>query len=61
MSIKIQITFTDAKTMRTWTVMGQEIKYDSLRGFDLTTRINETQEYLRRLTGLEVRIETARE
>ena len=70
MSIKVRIRFTGVDdTMdrklgdyrHTVTVTGNEVQYDKLTIGDVTSRIEETEAHLKRITGLEVKIETASE
>jgi hypothetical protein len=56
MTIKVRITFKG--NGRSWSVPGREVPFVSLTVGDMTDRVKETEEYLKRLTGLEVRIET---
>ncbi len=44
-----------------WCVEGIEVPFEALTVGDLTDRIAETEAYLSRITGLDVRIETAAE
>jgi hypothetical protein len=59
MTIKVRITFRDGR--RSWSVPGNEVPFTSLTVGDMTSEVSRCEEYLKRITGLEVRIETAGE
>lgn len=61
MTIKLKITFYDRREghIKERVVQGLEVPYEKLTLGDLTDKIRETEEYLSRVTGLAVKIETA--
>lgn len=59
MVIKVRITFyATSNGYRSWSVPGMEVPFSALTVDDLTRRVKETEEYLSRITGLNVKIET---
>jgi hypothetical protein len=59
-NIKVQVKFSRNNLLH-YDIVGIEVPYEALTVGDLTDRIAETEAHLSRITGLEVKIETAME